>query len=64
MIFDFNHLRNANIRYFHHAFRVAKVSVKLILLGIAGLIHGILPFALVETVSKGVKDVAEELSQF
>ncbi|MBT3851600.1 MAG: capsule biosynthesis protein [Gammaproteobacteria bacterium] len=64
MIFDFNHLKTAKIKYLSHGYRVGKVSVKLILLGVAGIIHAVLPFVLVETVSNGIKKIADELSRF
>lgn len=64
MTFDFKHLKKANINYFAHGIRVFKVSIILISLGIIGIIHGLLPFVFVETVSKGVKKIADEMSQF
>ena len=64
MIFDFNHLKKINISYFSHGFRVIKVSFVLITLGLIGIIHGLLPFAFVETVSNGVKKIADEMSHF
>ena len=64
MQFDFNHLKTAKIHYFGHGYRVSKISIKLILLAIAGVIHALLPFVLVETVSKGVKKIEDELSSF
>jgi hypothetical protein len=64
MKFDFKHLKKVNINYFSHGIRVFKVSIILISLGIIGIIHGLLPFVFVETVSKGVKKIADEMSQF
>jgi hypothetical protein len=64
MTFDFKHLKKVNINYFSHGIRVFKVSIILISLGIIGIIHGLLPFVFVETVSKGVKKIADEMSQF
>lgn len=64
MTFDFKHLKKVNINYFSHGIRVFKVSIMLISLGIIGIIHGLLPFVFVETVSKGVKKIADEMSQF
>ena len=64
MTFDFKHLKKVDINYFSHGIRVFKVSIILISLGIIGIIHGLLPFVFVETVSKGVKKIADEMSQF
>ena len=64
MIFDFQHLKTANINYFSHGIRVIKVSLILISLGIIGIIHGMLPFVFVETVSNRVKKIADEMSHF
>lgn len=64
MTFDFKHLKKVNINYFSHGIRVFKVSIILISLGIIGIIHGLMPFVFVETVSKGVKKIADEMSQF
>jgi len=64
MTFDFKHLKKVNINYFSHGIRVFKVSIILISLGIIGIIHGLLPFVFEETVSKGVKKIADEMSQF
>ncbi|MDG1062776.1 MAG: DUF6356 family protein [SAR86 cluster bacterium] len=64
MIFNFQHLKTANISYLSHGIRVIKVSLILIALGIIGIIHGLLPFIFVETVSNGVKKIADEMSHF
>ena len=64
MTFDFKHLKKVNMNYFSHGIRVFKVSIILISLGIIGIIHGLLPFVFVETVSKGVKKIADEMSKF
>ena len=64
MKFDFHHLKRTNINYLSHGLRVFKVSFVLIALGLIGIIHGLFPFAFVETVSNGVKKIAEEMSHF
>ena len=64
MIFNFQHLKKADIGYFFHGIRVIKISLILIALGIIGIIHGLLPFVFVETVSNGVKKIADEMSHF
>ena len=64
MLYDFHHLKKANISFLTHGVRVIKVSIVLIALGIIGIIHGLFPFIFVETVSKGVKKIADEMSHF
>ena len=64
MIFDFHHLKKVNVDYFSHGFRVIKVSIILFALGIVGIIHGLFPFIFVETVSKGIKKLADDMSSF
>tara|TARA_Y100000748_G_C15171818_1_gene362014 strand:+ start:126 stop:320 length:195 start_codon:yes stop_codon:yes gene_type:complete len=64
MIFDFHHLKKAKINYLSHGFRVIRVSIALIFLGIIGIVHAVFPFAFVETVSNGVKKIAEKISHF
>ena len=49
---------------FRMHFRVMKVSIILLSLGIAGIVHGLFPFVFVETVSKGIKKIADEMSSF
>ncbi|EKO37176.1 hypothetical protein B273_0268 [SAR86 cluster bacterium SAR86E] len=41
-----------------------KVSIILLSLGIVGIVHGLFPFIFVETVSKGIKKIADEMSSF
>ena len=59
---DFKHLSKVNIGYIPHALRVSVVSLKLILIGVAGIIHAFLPVIFIETVSKGVKKLHDEIS--
>jgi hypothetical protein len=61
---DFKHLSKVNIGYIPHALRVSVVSLKLILIGVAGIIHAFLPVIFIETVSKGVKKLYDEISNF
>ena len=64
MVFDFHHLKKANINYLSHGIRVIKVSITLIGLGIIGIIHAFFPFTFVETVSNGIKKIANDISKF
>ncbi|MBL6903360.1 MAG: hypothetical protein ISR29_04075 [SAR86 cluster bacterium] len=61
---DFKHLSKVNIGYIPHALRVSVVSLKLILIGVAGIIHAFLPVIFIETVSKSVKKLHDEISNF
>jgi hypothetical protein len=64
MWIDFKHLKKADKKYFSHAFRVILVSINLLWLGLAGLIHAIFPFILLDTVSDGVKKISEQMEKF
>lgn len=58
---NFNHLKEQRISYGTHLVRVFKASAKLLWLALAGIIHGIFPFVLVNTVTKGIKEVEQDL---
>ena len=64
MFFDIHHLKNSKIGFFSHSVRVLKMSVMLILLGIAGIIHAFLPFIFTKTVSNGVKKLYTQVKDF
>ena len=64
MLIDFYHLKKANVGYIIHGIRVIKIAFRLIFLGLAGIIHALLPFIFLETVSTGVKKINQEISQF
>ena len=61
---DFKHLKKANKKYLPHAFRVMIVSINLLWLSVAGIIHAIFPFILSDTVSDGVKRISEKMEKF
>ena len=50
MWIDFKHLKKADKKYLPHAFRVIVVSINLLWLSVAGIIHAIFPFILSDTV--------------
>lgn len=58
---NLNHLQEQKVGYFKHQLRVFKASAKLFWLAIAGIIHGIFPFLLVNTVTSGVKQIEKDL---
>ena len=64
MLIDFYHLKKANVGYIIHGVRVIKISIRLILLGFTGIIHALLPFIFLDTVSTGVNKINQEISQF
>ena len=64
MLIDFYHLKKANVGYIIHGIRVIKIAFRLIFLGLAGIIHELLPFIFLENVSTGVKKINQEISQF
>ena len=64
MIIDFYHLKKAKVGYTTHGIRVIKIAFRLIFLGLVGIIHALLPFIFLETVSTGVKKINQEISQF
>jgi hypothetical protein len=64
MWIDFKHLKKADKNYLPHAFRVIVVSINLLWLSVAGIIHAIFPFILSDTVSDGVKRISEKMEKF
>ncbi|MDC1401401.1 DUF6356 family protein [Gammaproteobacteria bacterium] len=64
MWIDFKHLKKANKKYLPHAFRVMIVSINLLWLSVAGIIHAIFPFILPDTVSDGVKRISKKMERF
>ena len=64
MWIDFKHLKKANKKYLPHAFHVMIVSINLLWLSVAGIIHAIFPFILSDTVSDGVKRISEKMEKF
>jgi hypothetical protein len=64
MFFDIHHLKNSKIGFLSHSLRVLRVSIILILLGIAGIIHAFLPFIFTKTVSNGIKKLYSQTKGF
>ena len=57
-----NHLYDLDMSWFQHAKVAWKLSLRLLLLTLAAFFHGLFPFMLTKTASKGVKKLSEELS--
>jgi hypothetical protein len=64
MRIDFKHLKKADKKYLPHAFRVILVSINLLWLSLAGFIHAIFPFILLDTVSDGIKKISDQMEKF
>jgi|TARA_B110000438_G_C15755494_1_gene624893 hypothetical protein len=64
MWIDFQHLKRADKKYFSHGLRVLIVSIKLLWLSLAGIIHAIFPFILLDTVTDGVKKISDQMEKF
>ena len=64
MKIDFKNLKKADKKYLPHAFRVILVSINLLWISVAGLIHAIFPFILIDTVSDGVKKISDQMEKF
>ena len=61
MFFDINHLKNSKINFIPHLTRVLKIAFTLIFLGIAGIIHAVIPFIFTKTVSRGIKRLYDQV---
>jgi hypothetical protein len=55
------HLRDKNLTYFQHMGKAWKMALKLFLLSLTALVHGMLPFIFSSTTTKGIKELNEEL---
>jgi hypothetical protein len=64
MWIDFQHLTRADKKYFSHGLRVFIVSIELLWLSLAGIIHAIFPFILLSTVSDGIKKISDQMEKF
>ena len=64
MWIDFKHLKRADRKYFSHGLRVIIISAKLFWLSVAGIIHAIFPFILLDTVSDGIKKISDQMEKF
>ena len=58
-----SHLKDVGENYFVHAAIALSYSLTLLVLSVAALIHGIIPFIFVDTVSKGVGELEERMER-
>lgn len=56
------HLKDVNMTYTEHWMFAWILALKLFLLSLIALVHGIFPFILVHLVSDGVKSIDSELN--
>jgi len=56
-----NHLYDVDMTWWNHGKRAWKMSLRLFLLSLTALVHGLLPFTFSSTASDGVKKLHEEL---
>ena len=56
------HLKDVNLSWFRHCKFAWSLSWKLFLLSLSGLVHGLLPFIFISTVSNGVKKLHNHLN--
>ena len=56
-----NHLYDAQMTWWAHGKFAWKMALRLFLLSLTALVHGLLPFTFTSTTSKGVKKLADDL---
>ena len=56
-----NHLYDVEMTWWSHGKHAWKMSLKLFLLSLTALVHGLLPFTFSSTTSDGIKKLHEEL---
>ena len=61
-MFNFNHLKEAQLNYFRHGLRALYLSSMFIVLAFIAFIHAIFPFLLYKTVSSWIKDINREIN--
>ena len=58
-----NHLYDVQMTWLAHAIGAWKMGLKLFLLSLTALVHGLLPFTFMSTTSKGIKELSSELDK-
>jgi Na+/phosphate symporter len=58
-----NHLYDVQMTWWTHAIGAWKMGLKLFLLSLTALVHGLLPFTFSSTTSDGIKKIADDLDQ-
>ena len=58
-----NHLYDVEMTWWGHGKFAWKMSLKLFLLSLTALVHGLLPFTFISTTSNGINKLSDELDQ-
>ena len=58
-----NHLYDAEMTWFQHARVAWSMALRLFLLSLTALVHGLLPFTFTSTTSNGIKEMSSELDK-
>lgn len=58
-----SHLEAVNEKYFEHMFYAAKYGFKMVMAGIACIIHAIFPNLFITTASKTMHSILDEINQ-
>ena len=58
-----NHLYDAQMTWLGHGKFAWKMALRLFLLSLTALVHGLLPFTFISTTSKGIKELSSELDK-
>ena len=58
-----NHLYDAQMTWYNHAKFAWALALKLFLLSLTALVHGLLPFIFTSTVSNGVNQLTHDLDK-
>ena len=56
------HLEDQNLTYFGHLLQAWTIAMRLFLLSLTALVHGLLPFIFISRVSDKVHDMDQDLS--
>ena len=58
-----NHLYDVQMTWLTHAIGAWKMGLKLFLLSLTALVHGLLPFTFISTMSNGIKKLSEDVTE-
>jgi len=58
-----NHLYDTEMTWWNHGKHAWKMSLKLFLLSLTALVHGLLPFTFLSTTSDGIKKLHEDIKE-
>ena len=58
-----NNLYDVEMTWIRHAIHAWKMGLRLFLLSLTALVHGLLPFTFISTTSEGVKRLANDLDK-